>query len=97
LAGHGMNLGFADVAALIKSVVERGAHRDCGDARVLARYTRSRKEDILLMQVATDGLVRLFGTEFEPVRLMRNVGLNLINRLPGLKRRLITHALGRTL
>jgi 2-octaprenylphenol hydroxylase len=97
LAGHGMNLGFADVAALIKSVVERGAHRDCGDARVLARYTRSRKEDILLMQVATDGLVRLFGTEFEPVRLMRNVGLNLIDRLPGLKRRLITHALGRTL
>ena len=51
LAGHGMNLGFADVAGLIKAVSERGQHRDCGDARVLSRYARARKEDILLMQL----------------------------------------------
>ncbi len=94
LAGHGMNLGFADVAGLIKAVVDRGAHRDCGDARVLARYARSRKEDILLMQLATDGLARLFGTAFEPLRMVRNLGLNLVNKLPVLKRRLIGHALG---
>lgn len=95
LAGHGMNLGFADVAGLIKTVSERGADRDCGDARVLSRYARSRKEDILLMQLATDGLARLFGTEFEPLRIARNLGLNLVNRLPVLKRRLIGHALGK--
>ena len=95
LAGHGMNLGFADVAGLIKAVVEREEHRDCGDARVLARYARSRKEDILLMQFATDGLARLFGTTFEPLRIVRNLGLNLVNKLPVLKRRLIGHALGR--
>lgn len=94
LAGHGMNLGFADVAGLIKAVVERGDHRDCGDARVLARYARSRKEDILLMQLATDSLARLFGTTFEPLRIARNLGLNLVNKLPVLKRRLIGHALG---
>jgi ubiquinone biosynthesis UbiH/UbiF/VisC/COQ6 family hydroxylase len=94
LAGHGMNLGFGDVSALVKSVVERGPHRDCGDARVLARYARARKEDILLMQLATDGLTRLFGADIEPVRVLRNVGLNLVDRLPGLKRRLIGHALG---
>src|ERR1019366_8122586 len=56
LAGHGMNLGFADVAALLKTVAERETHRDCGEARVLARYARARKEDIVLMQLATDGL-----------------------------------------
>ncbi|RBA24380.1 FAD-dependent monooxygenase [Herminiimonas fonticola] len=94
LAGHGMNLGFADVAGLIKAVVEREEHRDCGDARVLARYARSRKEDILLMQFATDGLARLFGTAFEPLRIARNLGLNLVNKLPVLKRRLIGHAMG---
>jgi ubiquinone biosynthesis UbiH/UbiF/VisC/COQ6 family hydroxylase len=94
LAGHGMNLGFADVSTLVRTVVERGPHRDCGDARVLARYARARKEDILLMQLATDGLTRLFGADLEPVRLLRNVGLNLVDRLPGLKRRLIGHALG---
>ena len=95
LAGHGMNLGFADVAELIKVVAERGAHRDCGDARVLSRYARARKEDILLMQLATDGLAHLFATDIEPVRIVRNIGLNLVNRFPVLKRRLIGHALGK--
>jgi len=97
LAGHGMNLGFADVAALIKTVSERGQHRDCGDARVLSRYARSRKEDILLMQLTTDGLARLFGADLEPLRVVRNFGLNLVNQLPVLKRRLIGHALGKSL
>jgi len=97
LAGHGMNLGFADVEALVRIVAERGEHRDCGDARVLARYARARKEDILIMQLATDGLARLFGTDIEPVRMVRNLGLNLVNHLPVLKRRLIGHALGKSL
>lgn len=94
LAGQGMNLGFGDVAALIEAVSERDAHRDCGDARVLARFARARKEPILLMALATDGLQRLFATDFEPIRLARNAGMGLVNALPGLKRRLIAHALG---
>ncbi|WP_293778905.1 FAD-dependent monooxygenase [uncultured Oxalicibacterium sp.] len=97
LAGHGMNLGFGDVESLLQLVANRGEHRDCGDARMLARYARSRKEDILLMQFTTDVLARLFGTDFEPVRLVRNLGLNLVNRLPVLKRTLIGHALGKSL
>lgn len=96
LAGHGMNLGFADVASLLKAVTEREPHRDCGDARVLSRYARARKEDILLMQLATDGLERLFAADFEPLRVMRNAGLNLLDKLPVLKRRLISHALGKS-
>ena len=96
LAGHGMNLGFADVTALIASLVAREPHRDCGDARVLARYARSRKEDNLMMQMTTDGLARLFASDFEPLRIVRNIGLNLVNGLPVLKRRLIGHALGKS-
>lgn len=95
LAGHGMNLGFADVAALLKVIGAREQWRDCGDARVLSRYARTRKEDVLLMQLATDGLARLFESSVEPVRFMRNAGLNLINHLPVLKRRLVAHALGK--
>ena len=95
LAGHGMNLGFADVAGLLEAITAREAHRDCGDARVLARYARARKEDILLMQLATDSLARLFATEFEPVRMILNAGLNLIDKFPVIKRHLISHALGR--
>lgn len=95
LAGHGMNLGFADIAVLLKTISQREPHRDCGDPRVLARYARARKEDIFLMQLATDGLERLFSADFEPLRLARNAGLNLLNKLPVIKRQLISHALGK--
>jgi ubiquinone biosynthesis UbiH/UbiF/VisC/COQ6 family hydroxylase len=95
LAGHGMNLGFGDVADLLKVLDEREMQRDCGDPRVLGRYARARKEDILLMQLATDGLERLFSSDFPPLRIMRNLGLNLVDRLPVIKRQLISHALGR--
>jgi ubiquinone biosynthesis UbiH/UbiF/VisC/COQ6 family hydroxylase len=95
MAGHGMNLGFGDVAALIDTLVGREPQYDCGDARVLRRYARARKEQVLLMQIATDGLNRLFSTEAEPLRIARNLGMNLVNRLPVLKRRLIEHAMGK--
>ncbi|WP_426107839.1 FAD-dependent monooxygenase [Massilia sp. TSP1-1-2] len=95
LAGHGMNLGFADVAGLLAAIAAREEQRSIGDERVLARYARARKEDIFLMQLATDGLVRLFGTDLEPVRIARNLGLNLLNKLPMIKRRLMTHAMGK--
>ena len=94
LAGQGMNLGFGDVTALIQAIVGRDAHRDCGDPRVLAHFARARKEPILLMTLATDGLQRLFTTDFEPLRLARNAGMSLVDLLPGLKRRLLAHAMG---
>jgi len=95
LAGHGMNLGFGDVKALLDVLAGREAHHGVGDERVLARYARSRKEEVLLMQLATDGLERLFGANLEPVRVVRNLGLNLLDKLPFVKRQLIAHALGR--
>jgi 2-octaprenylphenol hydroxylase len=94
LAGQGMNLGFADVTALLRVLNEREQDRDCGDARVLGRYARTRKEDVLLMQLTTDSLARLFGADLQPLRLARNIGMNLVDRLPGLKRRLMAHAFG---
>ncbi len=94
LAGHGMNLGFGDVAALFKLLDSDEARRDCGDDRVLRRYARARREDVLLMQVATDGLERLFSSEIEPLRIVRNLGMDVLNRLPFVKRRLIAHAMG---
>lgn len=94
LAGQGMNLGFADVAALLTTLGIFDTTRDCGDARVLARYARTRKEKVLLMQIGTDGLQRLFASPFEPLRIMRNVGLDLLNTFPRVKRRLMSHASG---
>ncbi|MBC3936333.1 FAD-dependent monooxygenase [Undibacterium sp. CY7W] len=95
LAGHGMNLGFGDVADLLRLVKQRDEFRDCGDARLLEAYRRARKQDVLLMQVTTDGLSRLFGSNLGPARLMRNLGMNLLDRLPLIKNKLISHAMGR--
>lgn len=95
MAGHGMNLGFGDIADLLKTLAAREDQRSIGDARVLARYARARKEDVLLMQLATDGLARLFGSDLEPLRVVRNLGLNLLNKLPMVKRKLMAQALGK--
>jgi 2-octaprenylphenol hydroxylase len=95
LAGHGMNLGFGDVVDLLQVVAARETHHGIGDERVLARYARTRKEDVLLMQLATDGLERLFNANIEPLRVVRNLGLNLLDKLPLVKRRLIAHAMGK--
>lgn len=95
LAGHGMNLGFGDIDALLAALARRDQPSDCGDARTLGRYARLRKEEVLLMQLATDGLHRLFSTELTPVRHLRNAGMRLVDKLPFLKRRLMSHAFGR--
>jgi ubiquinone biosynthesis UbiH/UbiF/VisC/COQ6 family hydroxylase len=96
LAGQGMNLGFADVIALLEALGPADANTDCGDARALQRYARSRKEEVLLMQLATDGLERLFTSDFTPLRVLRNTGMNIVNRVPFLKRSLLKHALGKS-
>ncbi|MFZ6845525.1 FAD-dependent monooxygenase [Undibacterium sp. RuTC16W] len=95
MAGHGMNLGFGDVQALLSVLSAREEYRDCGDARVLRRYQRARTEEVALMQLTTDGLARLFGTDLAPLRLVRNLGLNLLDSLPVIKRKLISHAMGK--
>lgn len=95
LAGHGLNLGFADVDALLEQVEQRESWRSCGDERVLQRYSRARKEDVLLMQLATDGLARLFSSDFTPIQTARNIGMNVVNQLPFLKRQFIKAAMSR--
>ncbi len=97
LAGQGMNLGFGDIDALLAAVVQRDQATDCGDARTLARFARHRKEEILLMQLTTDGLQRLFDTELAPLKVLRNLGMTALDKLPFFKRQLMTHALGRSL
>lgn len=95
LAGHGMNLGFGDVAALQHVLQDKSALDGDDIQPVLRRYARMRKEEVLLMQVTTDSLARLFGTPATPLRQLRNLGLNLVNKLPVLKTSLIRHALGK--
>ena len=94
LAGQGVNLGFQDARELAQVLRERGACSDVGEYRLLRRYERARREDVLAMTVTTDGLQRLFGHSGRPLRWMRNGGLALVNRALPLKRLLIRQAFG---
>jgi ubiquinone biosynthesis UbiH/UbiF/VisC/COQ6 family hydroxylase len=92
LAGQGVNLGFRDARELARVLAGRGAQTDCGDYWLLRRYERSRREDILAMQLATDGLQKLFASRKVSVRKARNFGLRLTNLPTPLKRWLVQHA-----
>ncbi|MGB6104093.1 MAG: FAD-dependent monooxygenase [Pusillimonas sp.] len=89
LAGQGLNLGLGDVQALLEVLAGKEAYRRAGDIRVLHRYRRARAEPILAMHMATDGLHRLFAAHSAPVAWGRNVGMQVVDRLPFLKRMLI--------
>jgi len=93
LAGQGVNSGFRDARELAQLLIERGAQHDCGDAHLLRRYERKRKEDIYTMQAATYGLKHLFNNDIPGLRMMRNLGLSATNRLTPLKKMLMRHAL----
>lgn len=95
LAGQGVNLGFADAKALAGVLAERGP-RDCGDVYLLRRFARARREDILAMQLVTDGLQNLFNKPRPMLGWVRNVGLAATNRLTWLKQQLLKQALGNT-
>jgi 2-polyprenyl-6-methoxyphenol hydroxylase-like FAD-dependent oxidoreductase len=93
LSGQGLNLGLADVAALVQVLAEREPWRPLGDPRLLRRYERQRLAPTMLMGGLTDGLLALFSPQTPAVRELRNRGLSLVNHLPPLKRWLAGRAL----
>jgi 2-octaprenyl-6-methoxyphenol hydroxylase len=97
IAGQGLNMGLRDVAALAEAVVDAARlGLDPGDATVLERYQRWRRFDTLTMGVSTDSLNRLFSNRSDVLRLVRDVGLGIVDRLPPLKRMFIREAAGLT-
>jgi 2-octaprenyl-6-methoxyphenol hydroxylase len=95
IAGQGLNMGLKDVAALAEVIVDAARlGLDPGAVDVLERYQRWRRFDTMAMGVATDGLNRLFSNRSDVLRLVRDVGLGLVDRLPALKRLFIREAAG---
>ncbi|WP_113447472.1 ubiquinone biosynthesis hydroxylase [Rhizobium cremeum] len=95
ISGQGLNLGFKDVAALAETIVE--ADRlglDIGDLNVLERYQTWRRFDTFRMGVTTDVLNRLFSNDVTPIRVLRDFGLGVVDRMPSLKSFFIREAAG---
>jgi 2-octaprenyl-6-methoxyphenol hydroxylase len=97
IAGQGLNLGLRDVAALAEAVVDAARlGLDIGGATVLDRYQRWRRFDTMTMGIATDGLNRLFSNRSDALRLLRDTGLGIVDRIPALKSFFMREAAGVT-
>ena len=97
IAGQGLNMGLRDAAALAEAAIDAARLGiDVGAVSVLERYQRWRRFDTMAMGVATDSLNRLFSNNSDVLRLVRDMGLGLVDRMPNLKEFFIREAAGLT-
>ena len=94
LAGQGLNLGLLDCGALAQVLGEAGRPEYFGDYRILRSFERWRRSENLKAAAALDGLERLFSASDPISTQLRSTGLNLVGRMPFIKRRLAQRALG---
>ncbi|MDG4650578.1 FAD-dependent monooxygenase [Roseibacterium sp. SDUM158017] len=97
IAGQGLNLGLRDIAALAEVLADaRRRGEDIARADVLARYQSWRRFDTAAMAVATDTFNRLFSNDNPAIRAARDIGMGVVQAMPGLRRRFIREAAGLT-
>ncbi len=94
LAGQGLNLGLGDVQTLCRILSEKPHYRELGDSRLLQTYQRERSVPIAHMRWVTDGLHGLFSSQLEPIKAVRNIGMDIVAKLPFVKEFLIKKASG---
>ena len=94
LAGQGLNLGLADVATLADVLQKREYWRALGDNKLLRRYERARKAEVLPMSAAMDGLQQLFAQHGHGWQTLRNWGMNGFERSGPIKQWVARRAMG---
>ena len=97
IAGQGLNAGMRDIAALAEVIIDatrRG--EDIGSPNVLGRYEQWRRFDNTTLAIATDTFNRLFSNDNAGLRGLRDIGMGIVNAIPGLRRSFIREAAGLT-
>ena len=95
VAGQGFNLALRDVAALA-DVLETHDRRgwDIGSYDVLAHYERWRLRESNTVTWFTDSLIRTFANDYPLFSVFRNMGLDIVQTLPPLRRILLARTMG---
>jgi 2-octaprenyl-6-methoxyphenol hydroxylase len=97
IAGQGLNHGLKDAAALTEVLVDAARlGLDPGDLTVLERYERWRRFDSASSAMTAAALNRLFANDLGPLRMVRQLGLGIVDRMPGLKGFFMREAAGLT-
>jgi 2-octaprenyl-6-methoxyphenol hydroxylase len=96
VAAQGFNLGMRDVAALSDCIADACEldSADIGSPELLERFASWRKGDQSKLVRFTDGLVKLFGSKRQSVRLLRNVGMLGFDLVPGVRSEFARHTMG---
>ncbi|MEW8046761.1 MAG: 2-octaprenyl-3-methyl-6-methoxy-1,4-benzoquinol hydroxylase, partial [Candidatus Thiodiazotropha sp.] len=68
--------------------------RAIGSIATLRRYERARKGPNMAMLAAMDAFKRIFSNDVMPLKLIRNLGLDVANRSGFIKHQLIRRAMG---
>jgi len=98
VAAQGFNLGMRDVATLCECIADARDDQeqmfDCGSAAILENYAEWRRSDQQKLVRFTDGIVRLFGDQRPPVRVLRNLGMLAFDMIPGIRKTFARHTMG---
>jgi len=91
LAGLGLNVGLADIAAWLSCLDAAGNIVSPGN---LSAYQRQRKHAVWQSIILMEGLKTLFANPLSPIAALRGLGLRLCNQAMPLKRLFMQHAAG---
>jgi 2-octaprenyl-3-methyl-6-methoxy-1,4-benzoquinol hydroxylase len=95
LAGQGVNIGLLDAAALAEVLVDAQKHgKNIADLSVLKRYESMRRNENLKMMTVMDVFYKSFSNNILPVKLVRNLGLGLAQRLTPIRNKVMRAAMG---
>mmetsp|Transcript_12925 Transcript_12925/g.19103 ORF Transcript_12925/g.19103 Transcript_12925/m.19103 type:complete len:466 (+) Transcript_12925:2-1399(+) len=96
MAGQGLNLGLGDarcLANVVKEAVDSGM--DAGDTmHFLNKYDAERKVEVTSMMGGIQLLHGFFSSTFEPLVYVRSLGMNIINSVGVVRKRLVEVAVG---
>lgn len=95
IAGQGLNLGYKDALALITVLTDAKNNNECWYSKnVLKKYQNMRYYDNIFMQNSIDLFYNVFTNNFLTVKLIRNLGMFLIQKNKFLKKILLNYAVG---
>lgn len=103
LAGQGVNLGLLDATALAQTLTEQlskaqasGTIDDnaCYSVKSLQQYSRWRKSEAAEMIAAMEAIKQAFTPQQGAVKLLRGLGMSLLNKINPAKALMIKQALG---
>jgi 2-octaprenyl-3-methyl-6-methoxy-1,4-benzoquinol hydroxylase len=95
LAGQGVNIGLLDAAALGEVLIDAAKKGlEIGDLSVLKNYEKLRRNENLKMMTVMDIFYQVFSNEILPIKLIRNLGLGLAERILPAKNKVMRSAMG---